>query len=240
MSMSRKSIRKVTATARREAYIALKHHIKGHMWVDTVTADTHLQIFSEDYLKYFWSHLTTACHSLRPMSDDVVCATPEDVCTRIDGKGPAVRVAGYIKIVLSHSEFFIKRYGDRLSCGPHFPGNTILYMCADDIAGLVEAYDMEVMRCGDVVSRAIQECNAEAVAQDIALLNAKAAAVDIITREGIEIEVTHVGRQRVKYLVTLSRYPCLDTEFWADMKELRPRLTRAVRALHHKERMIFR
>ena len=46
MPMSRKSIRKVTATARREANIALKHHIKGYMWVDTVTADTHLQICS--------------------------------------------------------------------------------------------------------------------------------------------------------------------------------------------------
>ena len=32
MPMSRNSIRKVTATARREANIALKHHIKGHMW----------------------------------------------------------------------------------------------------------------------------------------------------------------------------------------------------------------
>ena len=32
MPMSRKSIRKVTATARREANIALTHHIKGHMW----------------------------------------------------------------------------------------------------------------------------------------------------------------------------------------------------------------
>ena len=53
MPMSRKSIRTVTATARREANIALKHHIKGHMWVDTVTANTHLQIFSEDYLVYF-------------------------------------------------------------------------------------------------------------------------------------------------------------------------------------------
>ena len=70
-----------------------------------------------------------------PMSDDVACATPEEVCTRIDGKRPAVHVACYIKIVLSHSEFFTKRYGDRLSCGPHFLDNTILYICADDIAG---------------------------------------------------------------------------------------------------------
>lgn len=238
--MSRRSIRKITAIARRESYRALKHHIKGHMWVDTVTEDTHLHIFSDDYLKYFWSHLTTACNSLRPLADGEICATPEEVCTRIDGKEPAVRVAGYIKIVLSHSEFFLKRYGDRLSCGPHFPGNTVLNINADDMAGLIAAYDLEVIRKGEVTARAIQECNAEAVAQDIALANAKAAAVDIITREGIEIEVTHVGRQRVKYLVTLSRDPCLDTEFWADMKELRPRLTRAVRVLHHKERMGFR
>ena len=67
------------------------------------------------------------------MSDDIACATPEEVCTRIDGKRPAVRVACYIKIVLSHSEFFTKRYGDRLSCGPHFRDYTILYICADDI-----------------------------------------------------------------------------------------------------------
>ena len=51
--MSRRSIRKVIARARRESYVALKYHIKGMMWVDEVTVDTHLKIFSDDYMKYF-------------------------------------------------------------------------------------------------------------------------------------------------------------------------------------------
>lgn len=71
LRISERSIRKVIARARREAHKALKYHIKGMVWVDEVIVDTHLKIFSDDYLKYFWSHLAAACSLLRPLTGEV-------------------------------------------------------------------------------------------------------------------------------------------------------------------------
>lgn len=236
--MSRRSIRKVIATARRESYKALKYHIKGMQWVDNVTVDTHLTIFSNDYMMYFWSHLATACTALRPLEADEPCATPREVSVRLTGK--VHPVAGCMKISMPHSVFFLKTYDGRLSCGPHYLGNTVLNIRTEDIAELIAAYDNEIGRCPSVVTGAISECNAEAVALDIALTTARTIAEDIIRQEGIDIEADEAGRGRVHYTITLQRNPVVDTDFWASTVDLKKRLLRAIRHLRHKEYKLYR
>ena len=236
--MSKRSIRKVTAIARREAYKALKYHIKGLMWVDNVTVDTHLALFSKDYMAYFWSHLASACNNLRTLTDDELCATPNEVSMKLTGcMNPA---AESLKIRLTNSVFFLKIYNDRLSCGPSRHGNTVLNVRTDDIAQMIVAYDHETERCAKIVTDAINECNAEAVAMDIALTTAHSIAKDIIEREGIDIEADQAGRTHVHYRVTLRNNPIIEAGFWSSMDDFRARLLHTARYLHHKEEQLFR
>lgn len=235
--MAKRSIRKLIAIARREAYKALKFHIKGMMWFDTVTVDTHHTILSDDYMQYFWSHLVTACNSLRPLEAGEICATPKEVSLKLTGSiNP---FAGSWKVTLPHSEFFLKHYDYRLSCGPSYPGSTVLNVRIDDIAQIIVAYDHEMERRDAVATNAIHECNAEAVALDIALTTARALADDIINREKIEIRADQAGASRIQYTIQLMDKPFVETEFWASMSEFKPRLLRAIRNLHHKERELY-
>ena len=235
--MAKRSIRKLVAIARREAYKALKFHIKGMMWFDTVTVDTHHTILSDDYMQYFWSHLVTACNSLRPLEVGEICATPKEVSLKLTGS--VNPFAGSWKVTLPHSEFFLKHYDYRLSCGPSYPGSTVLNVRTDDIAQMIVAYDHEMERRDAVATNAIHECNAEAVALDIALTTARALADDIINREKIEIRADQAGASRIQYTIQLMDKPFVETEFWASMSEFKPRLLRAVRNLHHKERELY-
>ena len=235
--MAKRSIRKLVAIARREAYKALKFHIKGMMWFDTVTVDTHHTILSDDYMQYFWSHLVTACNSLRPLEVGEICATPKEVSLKLTGS--VNPFAGSWKVTLPHSEFFLKHYDYRLSCGPSYPGSTVLNVRIDDIAQIIVAYDHEMERRDAVATNAIHECNAEAVALDIALTTARALADDIINREKIEIRADQAGASRIQYTIQLMDKPFVETEFWASMSEFKPRLLRAIRNLHHKERELY-
>lgn len=235
--MAKRSIRKLVAIARREAYKALKFHIKGMMWFDTVTVDTHHTILSDDYMQYFWSHLVTACNSLRPLEVGEICATPKEVSLKLTGS--VNPFAGSWKVTLPHSEFFLKHYDYRLSCGPSYPGSTVLNVRTDDIAQMIVAYDHEMERRDAVATNAIHECNAEAVALDIALTTARALADDIINREKIEIRADQAGASRIQYTIQLMDKPFVETEFWASMIEFKPRLLRAIRNLHHKERELY-
>lgn len=235
--MAKRSIRKLVAIARREAYKALKFHIKGMMWFDTVTVDTHHTILSDDYMQYFWSHLVTACNSLRPLEVGEICATPKEVSLKLTGS--VNPFAGSWKVTLPHSEFFLKHYDYRLSCGPSYPGSTVLNVRTDDIAQMIVAYDHEMERRDAVATNAIHECNAEAVALDIALTTARASADDIINREKIEIRADQAGASRIQYTIQLMDKPFVETEFWASMIEFKPRLLRAIRNLHHKERELY-
>lgn len=235
--MAKRSIRKLIAIARREAYKALKFHIKGMMWFDTVTVDTHHTILSDDYMQYFWSHLVTACNSLRPLEAGEICATPKEVSLKLTGS--VNPFAGSWKVTLPHSEFFLKHYDYRLSCGPSYPGSTILNVRTDDIAQIIVAYDHEMERRDAVATNAIHECNAEAIALDIALTTARALADDIINREKIEIRADQAGASRIQYTIQLMDKPFVETEFWASMSEFKPRLLRAIRNLHHKERELY-
>ena len=235
--MAKRSIRKLIAIARREAYKALKFHIKGMMWFDTVTVDTHHTILSDDYMQYFWSHLVTACNSLRPLEVGEICATPKEVSLKLTGS--VNPFAGSWKVTLPHSEFFLKHYDYRLSCGPSYPGSTVLNVRTEDIAQMIVAYDHEMERRDAVATNAIHECNAEAVALDIALTTARALADDIINREKIEIRADQAGASRIQYTIQLMDKPFVETEFWASMSEFKPRLLRAIRNLHHKERELY-
>ena len=235
--MAKRSIRKLIAIARREAYKALKFHIKGMMWFDTVTVDTHHTILSDDYMQYFWSHLVTACNSLRPLEAGEICATPKEVSLKLTSSVSSF--AGSWKVTLPHSEFFLKHYDYRLSCGPSYPGSTVLNVRTDDIAQIIVAYDHEMERRDAVATNAIHECNAEAVALDIALTTARALADDIINREKIEIRADQAGASRIQYTIQLMDKPFVETEFWASMSEFKPRLLRAIRNLHHKERELY-
>ena len=235
--MAKRSIRKLVAIARREAYKALKFHIKGMMWFDTVTVDTHHTILSDDYMQYFWSHLVTACNSLRPLEVGEICATPKEVSLKLTGS--VNPFAGSWKVTLPHSEFFLKHYDYRLSCGPSYPGSTVLNVRTDDIAQMIVAYDHEMERRDAVATNAIHECNAEAVALDIALTTARALADDLINREKIEIRADQAGASRIQYTIQLMDKPFVETEFWASMIEFKPRLLRAIRNLHHKERELY-
>ena len=235
--MAKRSIRKLVAIARREAYKALKFHIKGMMWFDTVTEDTHHTILSDDYMQYFWSHLVTACNSLRPLEVGEICATPKEVSLKLTGS--VNPFAGSWKVTLPHSEFFLKHYDYRLSCGPSYPGSTVLNVRTDDIAQMIVAYDHEMERRYAVATSAIHECNAEAVALDIALTTARALADDIINGEKIEIRADQAGASRIQYTIQLMDKPFVETEFWASMSEFKPRLLRAIRNLHHKERELY-
>ena len=235
--MAKRSIRKLIAIARREAYKALKFHIKGMMWFDTVTVDTHHTILSDDYMQYFWSHLVTACNSLRPLEAGEICATPKEVSLKLTGS--VNPFAASWKVTLPHSEFFLKHYDYRLSCGPSYPGSTVLNVRTDDIAQMIVAYDHEMERRDAVATNAIHECNAEAVALDIALTTARALADDIINREKIEIRADQAGASRIQYSIQLMDKPFVETEFWASMSEFKPRLLRAIRNLHHKERELY-
>lgn len=235
--MAKRSIRKLVAIARREAYKALKFHIKGMMWFDTVTVDTHHTIVSDDYMQYFWSHLVTACNSLRPLEVGEICATPKEVSLKLTGS--VNPFAGSWKVTLPHSEFFLKHYDYRLSCGPSYPGSTVLNVRTDDIAQMIVAYDHEMERRYAVATSAIHECNAEAVALDIAVTTARALADDIINGEKIEIRADQAGASRIQYTIQLMDKPFVETEFWASMSEFKPRLLRAIRNLHHKERELY-
>ena len=234
--MSRRSIRKIIAIARREAYKALKYHIEGLMWVDDVTVDTHLKIFSDDYMKYFWSHLTTACTSLRHLRGNETCTTPNSVAVLISPHQTPDPFAGSVRVRMSKSTFYLKEYGDRISCGPEYPGNTVLNLRADDIAHMIFAYDGEVLRCDDLVRRAIHECRREEVARKIATASAEAVAGEILKQEGMQIDAVQVGTHRVKYSV-MTRNQIFDVEFWANIDEFKPRLQRAIRHLRHIERL---
>ena len=207
------------------------------MWFDTVTVDTHHTILSDDYMQYFWSHLVTACNSLRPLEVGEICATPKEVSLKLTGS--VNPFAGSWKVTLPHSEFFLKHYDYRLSCGPSYPGSTVLNVRTDDIAQMIVAYDHEMERRDAVATNAIHECNAEAVALDIALTTARALADDIINREKIEIRADQAGASRIQYTIQLMDKPFVETEFWASMSEFKPRLLRAIRNLHHKERELY-
>lgn len=230
--MAKRSIRKLIAIARREAYKALKFHIKGMMWFDTVTVDTHHSLLSVDYMTYFWSHLANACISLRPLSVGEICATPKEVSLKLTGCiNP---FAGSLKISLRKTEFFLKHYDYRLACGPSYPGGTVLNVRTDDIVQMIVAYDQEAERCATVVTEAIRECNTEAVALDIALATARSIAEDIIKHERINIEANQAGHSRIQYTISLEDNPFGETDFWASFSEFRPRLMRAVRRLRQK------
>ena len=234
--MSKRSIRKVIARARRNSYTALKFHIKGLMWVDDVTVDTHLKIFSDDYMKYFWSHLATSCTILRSLSEDDICATPNSICELITPNSTIEPFAGSVRVRMPQSAFYLKEYGDRISCGPEYPGNTVLHAKAADIAQLIVAYDKEVSRCNAVVTKAINECRREEVAIKIASASAEAVAGAILRKENMQIDAVQVGTHRVKYSV-MTVNQIHDVDFWASTEEFKPRLLRAIRRLRHKERL---
>ena len=238
--MAKRSIRKIIAGARRESFRGLKHQIRGRMCVDDITVDTHLAVFSEEYMRLFWSHLITGCNFLRRLSKDETCARPKDIIRKVSRQYTIGVYNGATKIHLKDSTFYIKEYGELLSCGPYSFGNAVLNIRADDAVGLMTAYDQEIRRCNEVVSKAIKEALTEAAALEIALTTAKTVADDIITRYGLDIEATDAGRQRVKFLVTFSKNPIFEKEFWASLDEFRPRLMGAVRSLQHQELISFR
>lgn len=238
--MSRRSIRKIIARARRDSYRALKSHIMGMICFDDITVESHLVAFSQEYMRVFWSHLATGCSYLRRLTEEETCATPKEIIKEIGRQCTIGIHAGTIEIQMRDSIFYLKEYGDLISCGPNSYGNTVLNIRLEDVVGLITAYDNEARRCSEVVPGAIREALAESVALEIALTNAKTAAKDIINRHGIEIEATDVGSQRVKYSVSLRRNPLFETRFWASMDELKPRLMCAVRSLEHQEIMSFR
>jgi hypothetical protein len=137
---------------------------------------------------------------------------------------------------MPQSAFYLKEYGDRISCGPEYPGNTVLHAKAADIAQLMVAYDKEVSRCNAVVTKAINECRREEVAIKIASASAEAVAGAILRKENMQIDAVQVGTHRVKYSVmTLNQIH--DVDFWASTDEFKPRLLRAIRRLRHKERL---
>ena len=224
--MSRRSIRKIIAKARRNSFRGLKQQIRGTMWVDDITVDTHLAVFSDEYMRLFWSHLITGCTFLRRLGKDETCARPKDIIRKVNREYTIGAYDGATKIHMKDSTFYLKEYGDLLSCGPSCYGNAVLNVRADDAIGLITAYDEEVRRC-------------EEVALEIALATAQTVAGDIITRYGIDIEATDAGNQRVRYSVSLRRDPFFETEFWASMDEFKLRLMKAVRSLEHQERMSF-
>lgn len=234
--MSKRSIRKVTAIARREAYKALKYHIKGLMWVDNVTVDTHLALFSKDYMAYFWSHLASACNNLRPLTDDELCATPKSVADLISSRHTLDPFTSSAMVCMAHSTFYLKEYDGRISCGPEYPGNTVLNLSADDLAKMIVVYDGEVLRCDCVVTRAINECRREEIAIKVANASAEAVAGDILKKEDVQIDAVQVGTHRVKYSV-MTRNQIFDVYFWANADEFKQRLSRAIRHLRHKERL---
>lgn len=238
--MSRRSIRKIIAKARRNSFRELKHQIRGRMCVDDITVDTHLAVFSEEYMRLFWSHLITGCTFLRRLGKDETCARPKDIIRKVSRQYIIGVYNGATKIHLKDSTFYLKEYGELLSCGPSSHGNAVLNVRADDAIGLITAYDEEVRRCEEVVPKAIREALAEAAALEIALTTVKTVADDIITRYGLDIEATDAGRQRVKFLVTFSRNPIFEKELWASLDEFRPRLMGAVRSLQHQEVISFR
>ena len=237
--MSRRSIRKIIAKARRNSFRGLKQQIRGSMWVDDITVNTHLAVFSDEYMRLFWSHLITGCTFLRQLNKDETCAKPKDIIRKVNREYTIDAHDGATKIHMKDSTFYLKEYGDLLSCGPRSHGNAVLNVRADDAIGLITAYDEEVRRCEEVVSKAIREALAEAVALEIALATAQTVAGDIITRYGIDIEATDAGNQRVRYSVSLRRDPFFETEFWASMEEFNLRLMKAVRSLEHQERISF-
>lgn len=232
-SMSKRSIRKVVARARREAYQALKYYIKSLMWVEQVTIDDHLSIFVDVYKDYFWSHLASACQTLRPLAEGEKCATAKEISIRMIRS--LYPFGGYMRVSLTHSTFYLKEFDDQLSCGPHFPGDTVLNATTDDISELIVAYDNETQRCHSVVQAAINECNAEAVALEMVLASARSLAENVIMREGIALEADQVGTTRAHYIITLKHNPLIEVSFWATIEEFRPRLSNAIRSLHHRE-----
>lgn len=238
--MAKRSIRKIIAGARRESFRGLKHQIRSRMCVDDITVDTHLEVFSEEYMRLFWSHLIKGCNLLRRLGKDETCARPKDIIRKASRQCTIGVYNGATKIHLKDSTFYIKEYGELLSCGPHSHGNAVLNIRADDAIGLITAYDEEVRRCNEVVSKAIKEALAEAVVLEIALTTVRTVADDIITRYGLDIEATDAGRHRVRFLVTFSRNPIFEKEFWASLDEIRPRLMDAVRSLQHQELISFR
>ena len=238
--MSRRSIRKIIAKARRNSFRGLKQQIRGSMWVDDITVDTHLAVFSDEYMRLFWSHLITGCNFMRRLGKDERCATPKEIIRKVRRQYTIGVHAGATKIHLKDSTFYLKESGELLSCGPYSHGNAVLNIRADDAVGLMTAYDQEIRRCNEVVSKAIKEALTEAAALEIALTTAKTVADDIITRYGLDIEATDAGSQRVKFLVTFSRNPIFEKEFWASLDDFRPRLMDAVRSLQHQEMMSFR
>ena len=132
-----------------------------------------------------------------------------------------------------------ERHDDSSSFFGHDPGSTVLNVRTDDIAQMIVAYDHEMERRDAVATSAIHECNAEAVALDIALTTARALADDIINGEKIEIRADQAGASRIQYTIQLVDKPFVETEFWASMSEFKPRLLRAIRNLHHKERELY-
>lgn len=238
--MSKRSIRKIIAKARRYSFRGLKHQIRGTIFVDYITEETHLAAFSEEYMNLFWSHLVKGCFTLRKLGKDETCATPKEIIRKVRRQYTIGVYDGATKIHLKNSTFYLKEYGELLSCGPHSYGNAVLDIRADDAVGLMTAYDQEIRRCNEVVSKAIKEALAEAAALEIALTTAKTVAGDIITRYGLDIEATDVGIKGVRFEVSPSRDPIFVKRFWASMDELRPRLMDAVRSLQHQEMMSFR
>lgn len=237
--MSRRSIRKIIACARRKTFRGLKHQIRDTMYVDDITVDTHIAAFSDEYMRLFWSHLVTGYITLRRLGIAETCATPKEIIRKVSRQYTIGVHNGATKIHLKDSTFYLKEYGDLLSCGPRSHGNAVLNISADDAVGLITAYDEEVRRCNEMVSKAIREALAEAVALEIVLTTAKTMADDIITWYKLDIEAIEAGSHRVKFLVTFRRNPIFEKEFWASMDEFRPRLMHAVRSLEHQERMSF-
>ena len=162
--MAKRSIRKIIAGARRESFRGLKHQIRGRMCVDDITVDTHLAVFSEEYMRLFWSHLITGCNLLRRLGKDETCARPKDIIRKVSRQYTIGVYNGATKIHLKDSTFYIKEYGELLSCGPYSFGNAVLNIKADDAVGLMTAYDQEIRRCNEVVSKAIKEALTEAAA----------------------------------------------------------------------------
>jgi hypothetical protein len=174
--MSRRSIRKIIAKARRNSFRGLKQQIRGTMWVDDITVDTHLAVFSDEYMRLFWSHLITGCTFLRRLGKDETCARPKDIIRKVNREYTIGAYDGATKIHMKDSTFYLKEYGDLLSCGPNNYGNTVLKITAEDAVGLITAYDQEIRRCNEIVAKAIREALAEAVALRIVLTTAKARA----------------------------------------------------------------
>ena len=142
---------------------------------------------------------------MRRLGKDETCARPKDIIRKVSRQYTIGAYNGATKIHLKDSTFYIKEYGELLSCGPYSFGNAVLNIKADDAVGLMTAYDQEIRRCNEVVSKAIKEALTEAAALEIALTTAKTVADDIITRYGLDIEATDAGSQRVKFTVNFSR-----------------------------------